>query len=76
MSNDILTTKNQQLLWQPPIFKRKVDSDTETKAIERESKNVMWVWKRKLSQKLLENCSTNIISLIISKYIEVLICQH
>jgi len=27
--------------------------DRKIKAIERESKNTMWVWKRKLSQKLL-----------------------
>jgi len=45
-------------------LQRKWGSDTKTKAIERESKNIMWVWERKLSQKLSKNGHTNIISQI------------
>jgi len=34
------------------ILQRKWDIDTKTKAIERGSKKIIWVWERKLSQKL------------------------
>ena len=43
-------------------LQRKLDIDAETEVIERESKNMMWVWKRKLSQKLLQNDYINIVS--------------
>jgi len=45
------------------FIKRKRDIDTKTKTIVREKKkNIIWVWKRKLSQKSSEKWSTNIIS--------------
>jgi len=32
------------------LLQRKRGIDTKTKVIERKSKNIMWVWERKLSQ--------------------------
>jgi len=44
-------------------LQRKVDSDTETKIIERENKKIMWIWKIKSSHRLSQNGCQNIISL-------------
>ena len=44
-------------------LQRKVDSDTKTKVIEKESKKIMWVWEIKLSYRLSQNRCQNIISL-------------
>jgi len=38
--------------------------DIKTKIIERKSKNIIWVWVRMLSEKLLKNNCINIISLL------------
>jgi len=46
------------------ILQRKWGIDTKTKTIERESKNIMWVKKKKLSYKLSKNVCLNIISLV------------
>jgi len=43
-------------------LQRKVGIGTRTKTVERESKNIIWVWKRKLSQKVSKNGWQNIIS--------------
>jgi hypothetical protein len=53
------------LLWDggSKILQRKWGIGTKTKAIERESKNIMWVWERKLSQKLSKNgCSNDLLT--------------
>jgi len=51
-------------LWDNYNLQRKWGIDTKTKAIERKNKNLMWIWERKLSQKLLKNSCTNNISQI------------
>jgi len=45
------------------ILQRKRVIDTKIKAIKRESKNIMWVWKKKLSQKLSKRWLFKYISL-------------
>ena len=46
------------------ILQRKWSIDTKIKAIKRESKNIIWIWERKLLQKLSKNGCSNIISYV------------
>ena len=59
-NNVIWTTISCDNLLDNQILQRSLGSDTKIKAIERESRLIMWVWEIKLSK----NCCSNIISLM------------
>jgi hypothetical protein len=62
MKNVIWTTLYCDNLLDNQIIQINLGRGTKIKAIEKESRNTMWVWEKKLSQTLSKNGCLNIIS--------------